>query len=118
MSEEHIVCQLEDLPPGTRRIVKLGRLEFGVYNVNGSIVALRNLCPHAGAPLCFSDATGTVVSSAPGDREWGFDGAIVKCPWHGWEFELPSGETLVEPKQKVLTFVGHVDPDGNVVVKV
>jgi nitrite reductase (NADH) small subunit len=115
MAKEHVICREDELPPGTRKIVKIGRLEFGVYNVKGEIVAVRNLCPHAGAPLCFSQATGTVVSASPMQREWGFEGEILKCPWHGWEFKLPTGETLVEPTYKVITFRGRVH-QGDVVV--
>ncbi|WP_344112059.1 Rieske (2Fe-2S) protein [Nocardioides humi] len=117
MATPHVICPAEELQPGMRKLVRIGRLELGVYNVKGQIVAVRNLCPHAGAPLCHSRATGTVVSPAPTQREWAYDGEILKCPWHGWEFKLPSGETLVEPKYKVVTFPGRIE-NGDVVVDV
>lgn len=112
---EHAVCDAEDLPPGSHRLVTIGRLEFGVYNVDGEFMAVRNLCPHAGAPLCEGVVTGTTVSDGPQERHWAHEGKILKCPWHGWEFLLPAGETVAEPTRKVITYPAHVR-DGKVIV--
>ena len=48
----HVVARVSELPPGARRIVEIGRRSIGVFNVNGKLYALRNACPHQGAPLC------------------------------------------------------------------
>ncbi|MGH2551733.1 MAG: Rieske (2Fe-2S) protein, partial [Thermomicrobiales bacterium] len=49
-----VVGPVEELPPGERKIVVpfRGRAGIGVFNVNGTFHALRNLCPHKSGPLC------------------------------------------------------------------
>ncbi|MEX2290299.1 MAG: Rieske (2Fe-2S) protein [Mycobacteriales bacterium] len=112
---EHVVCDAQEVPPGGSSIVTIGKLEFGIYNIDGEYVAVRNLCPHAGAPLCRGVLTGMVVSDGPGQRRWEADGKILRCPWHGWEFRLPEGETVAQPAIKVLTYPAH-EQDGKIVV--
>jgi nitrite reductase/ring-hydroxylating ferredoxin subunit len=110
------VCRVEDLPEGERVIVDTGvKLGIGVYNIHGKYVAVRNVCPHAGAPLCLGMLGGAPVSDTPNERTWAYDGEILKCPWHGWEFKLPEGVTLTDPPIKVKTFPVVIE-DGMVVV--
>jgi nitrite reductase (NADH) small subunit len=112
----HVVCRVEDLPDGAHLIVDTGgRVGVGVYNIHGEYVAVRNLCPHAGAPLCRGILSGAPVSDSPHERSWAYDGEILKCPWHGWEFKLPEGITLTDPPIKVKTFPVIVE-DGMLVV--
>ena len=62
-----VVCKVEDLPPGERKIVKAGPRSIGVFNVYGEYYAIRNSCPHQGGPLCVgtrSDAPGEPVRSS------------------------------------------------------
>lgn len=113
---EHVVCQAGELPPGSGRIVTIGRIEVGVYNIGGELVAVRNRCPHAGAPLCRGALTGTTVSDGPHQRRWAHEGEILKCPWHGWEFKLPEGHSVAEPVYQLTTYPARV-VDGKVVVE-
>ena len=96
-AQPHPICRVSDLPPGARRIVEVGRRSIGVFNVHGEYYALRNLCPHQGAPLCRGAITGTAHSSQPGEFIWERDGQILRCPWHGWEFDIPSGRSVFNP---------------------
>lgn len=112
---EHVVCQVEDLPPGSSRMAMIGPTEVGVFNIDGELVAVRNRCPHAGAPLCRGALTGTTVSDGPHRRRWAHEGEILKCPWHGWEFKLPEGRSVAEPVFRLSTYPTRVR-DGNVVV--
>lgn len=112
---EHVACEAADVPVGGGKIITIGRLEFGIYNIDGEYVAVRNLCPHAGAPLCRGVLTGAVLSDGPGDRRWELDGKVLRCPWHGWEFLLPSGETVAQPPIHVLTYPAH-EVDGKIVI--
>jgi len=114
----HIVCRVDDLPEGSRVILPLGgRQGIGVYNIRGNFVAIRNACPHAGAPICEGTLTGTVIASSPFERRWAHEGEILKCPWHAWEFKLPEGVTITEPVVKLKTYPTWVE-DGHVVVEV
>ena len=92
------VCDLSDLPLGGRVIAAIeGDVSVGVFNIGGEIVAFRNECPHAGAPICVGTLGAAVVSSGFGERHLEHEGCILKCPWHAWEFKLPEGVTLTQP---------------------
>jgi nitrite reductase/ring-hydroxylating ferredoxin subunit len=77
-------------------MVRLNHLEIGIYRVAGALRAYRNVCPHMGAPVCRGTVAGTTLPSNVYQYAYGRDGEILQCPWHGWEFDLVSGEHLVE----------------------
>lgn len=86
---------VEDFPEGQFRLVRLGKREIGVLKLaNGRIYAVANFCPHRGAPLCKGAVGGTLVPSEPGDLIFGLDDGVLRCPWHGYEFALETGECL------------------------
>ncbi len=93
------VCPEAELPAGSRRIVTLGRVTVGVFNVDGTYYAVRNVCPHHGAPLCLGDVVGTMLPSAPGEYEYGLDHQLLQCPRHNWEFDLRTGESVHAPER-------------------
>lgn len=100
----HIICRVSELGPGQCRIVEVGR-SIGVFNVHGAYYALRNLCPHQGAPLCRGIITGTTQPSQPGEFIWRKDGEILRCPWHGWEFDITNGRSIFNPhKLRIKTY--------------
>lgn len=86
---------VEDFPEGKFRLVQLGKREIGVLRSrSGSIYAIANFCPHRGAPLCAGAVGGTLLPSDPGDLVYGFSDEVIRCPWHGYEFSLATGECL------------------------
>ncbi|GAB4457364.1 MAG: Rieske (2Fe-2S) protein [Armatimonadaceae bacterium] len=110
-AERHVVATVEEIPPGQRKIVDIGNLSIGVFNVHGQFYAIRNSCPHQGAPLCLGSVRGTTLPSAPGEYKWGRDGEIVRCPWHGWEFDLLTGRSLYNPHRcRVKAYEVTVEP--------
>jgi nitrite reductase (NADH) small subunit len=112
------VCAVEELPPGTSRIVEAGGRSIGVFNVNGRLHGLLNRCPHGGAPLCRGLVTGMSSGDGPGSPvTWDREGEIVRCPWHGWEYEIATGETVTKPTLRVKTFQVRVEA-GRVVLEV
>ena len=50
--KEIVVCAADEIPIGAKRIVEFDNLSIGVFNIKGNFYAIKNLCPHAGAPLC------------------------------------------------------------------
>ncbi|MFT3866743.1 MAG: Rieske (2Fe-2S) protein [Solirubrobacterales bacterium] len=91
------VAQVDEIPPGTRKIVSIEGRSVGVFNVDGEFFALKNRCPHAGGPLCRGDMTGHVTSEEPGEFAFSRAGEILRCPWHGWEFDIRTGECWFDP---------------------
>jgi 3-phenylpropionate/trans-cinnamate dioxygenase ferredoxin subunit len=111
-----VVARADELDPGSVRIVSVGRRSIGVFNVAGHFHALLNACPHAGAPLCLGTQTGMSVADAPGvDVHWSREGEIVRCPWHGFEFDIATGRSITDPPLQARTFAVTVE-DGLVVV--
>lgn len=93
----HPVARVSEFPLGSRRIVEIGGRSIGVFNVGGRFYALRNSCPHQGAPLCLGSIGGTAAASAPGEYVWEREGEILRCPWHGWEFDITTGHSVFNP---------------------
>lgn len=90
-----VVARVSDVPPGECRPVEVGTMSLALCNVGGTIYALDNACPHAGGPL----------------GEGFLDGECVECPWHGWRFDVRTGERLENPEIKVERFPVHVEGD-------
>jgi 3-phenylpropionate/trans-cinnamate dioxygenase ferredoxin subunit len=113
----HVVAAIEEFPVGARKIMRLGGREIGVFRTSAGLFALRNSCPHQAAPLCLGTVTGTTLPSAPGEYIWGKEGEVLRCPWHGWEFDLTTGLGLYDPykHERVATYEVR-EEDGNVVV--
>ena len=116
---EHVVGSVEEFPPGTHRVVRVGRIEVGVFNVGGTLYALPNVCPHQFGPLCQGTVNGTTACSM--DTGWQFDwvrqGEIVTCPWHGIEFDIATGRSLPSSRLRVRTYPVTIQ-DGQVTVTV
>lgn len=101
----HTVANISEMPIGSRKIVELEGRSIGVFNINGDYVALRSRCPHQGAPLCLGKVTGMTLPSKPGEYLYGREGEILICPWHGWEFDLRTGQSIFDPhKCRVKTY--------------
>ncbi len=109
---------VEEIPPGGRKLVVpfRGRAGIGVFNIGGAYYALRNLCPHKLGPLCTGRVSGRVVASAPPSTdapELGIerDGEIIRCPWHGWEFDVRTGQSWFDPtRTRVRAYEVSVTP--------
>ena len=96
---KHVVGTVDEIPPGGRKIVEVAGRSIGVFNVGGEFFALRNSCPHQGGPLCLGPLSGLVSSSGPGDYRYDRAGEILRCPWHGWEYDIRTGQSWVDPRK-------------------
>ena len=98
----HVVATVDELPPGTTKIVEVAGRSIGVINDDGRLHALRNLCPHHGAPLCRGDVSGLMRPSEPHVYDYSGgaeDERIVRCPWHGYQFRLSDGRSVTAPER-------------------
>jgi len=82
MADAIRVAALSDVPPGTAREFTVGDRVVALFNVDGEIYALDGLCRHAGGPL----GTGPL------------NGKVVTCPWHGWQYDVTTGQHCLTPR--------------------
>jgi 3-phenylpropionate/trans-cinnamate dioxygenase ferredoxin subunit len=73
----------EELSPGEMRLVTDAPVAFGVYNVDGALLAIEDRCSHDDGPLCEGD--------------WDPADGVVVCPRHGANFDLRTGQPLTLP---------------------
>jgi nitrite reductase/ring-hydroxylating ferredoxin subunit len=92
-----VVATVDEIPPGTRKIVEIDGRSIGVFNVGGEFFALRNRCPHQGGPLCLGERVGALSAQIPGEYQYERPGELIRCPWHGWEFDLRTGKSWFDP---------------------
>ncbi len=67
----------------------------------GKLFAYRNQCPHQGLPL----------------ERGAMDGCMLTCPWHGFRFDVTSGECHTAPQVQLLPYATRIQ-DGQVWVRV
>jgi nitrite reductase (NADH) small subunit len=90
----YAICDATEIESGDRKVVAVDGIQVGIFNLGDRFVAYRNLCPHQGAPVCVGRVGGTTLPSAPGEYVYGRHGKILHCPWHGWQFDLETGQAL------------------------
>jgi len=95
----HVVATLRELPPGGRKRVAVDGRDIVLFNVGGEVFALADRCPHQGGRLSEGRLVGLVEAAEPGRYTWSRGGEIVRCPWHGWEFDLRTGRSRCEPSR-------------------
>ena len=69
-----------------------------MFNVAGEYFALVNRCPHEGAPLCRGRVVGLASAEKPGQYSLTRQGELLRCPWHGWEFDIRTGQSWCDPE--------------------
>lgn len=94
---QHVVATADEIPPGGRKLVTIGGREIGIFNHDGEYFAILNRCPHQGGALCKGTLIGLVTSREPGRFDYSRPGEMLKCPWHGWEFDIRTGQSYCDP---------------------
>jgi nitrite reductase/ring-hydroxylating ferredoxin subunit len=93
-----VVARASEVQPGSSKIVSARGREIGLFNISGEYFALSNRCPHKGAELCRGMIVGLAQSSTPGQYRLARPGEFIRCPWHGWEFDIRTGQSWCDPK--------------------
>ncbi len=110
-SSRYVVAEVDEIPPGGRKIVDLDGISVGVFYVNGEYFALLNWCPHQAARLCEGQLWSAVDGSIPGEYRTSRLGEVVACIWHGWEFDLRTGQSWCDPERlRVRAYDVSVEP--------
>lgn len=115
---KHIVATIDEIPPGERKLLQIRGRFIGIFNIDGEYFALRNLCPHQGGPLCKGALSGLLQSDKPGEYQYSRVNEIVRCPWHGWEFDIRTGQSWVDPvKTKVRSYKVSLEDGAKLAAK-
>jgi nitrite reductase (NADH) small subunit len=106
-----------ELGPGEVREATLdGIAVVVVRTAAGELRALRDICPHQGARLSKGRLEAAVDGPGVGVYELSDDRVILRCPWHGYEFDVETGRCLADEGSRVRTYPVTVE-DGIVVVE-
>jgi nitrite reductase (NADH) small subunit len=95
----HTVARAGDVPPGSACVVQADDRELALFNVDGMFYATQSECLHLQGPLGHGELSGCVVT----------------CPWHGWQYDVRTGENEFDRALVVETFEVVIE-DGEVKV--
>ena len=120
MPRSYLVCRIDELKDGDRRVVSCDGTEVGVFKVGGELVAWHNTCPHRQGPVCQGRIYQRVLEPVASDgtvRELAYDETVtnIVCTWHGYEFNLKTGINQGSDRIR-LRGVELEEKDGNIYV--
>ncbi|MCT4607989.1 MAG: Rieske (2Fe-2S) protein [Pelagimonas sp.] len=104
MTTKHFACKADEVPQDAAKIITVSNMPIGVFKLDDGYHALLNICPHKGAALCEGPVCGTTKQTDQTEFIYDRAGEIVRCAWHGWEFDIRSGEFLVDSSVKTRRF--------------
>ena len=122
MAEEHAICPSEAVREAEGVLAVIDGLEIGVFRVHGKLVAYENRCRHQGGPVCTGAVLGKIEAVVgPGgtilEERFSTDELHLVCPWHGWEYDLATGENSADRRIRLRAFAA-TERDGQVYVEV
>lgn len=95
--QRHVVARSADIPVGGRKVVTVRGRQIVIFNVAGDFYGLIDRCPHQGAPLSTGAIVSRLLAPEPGDYRLTRAGEMIRCPWHCWEFDIRTGQSLCDP---------------------
>jgi 3-phenylpropionate/trans-cinnamate dioxygenase ferredoxin subunit len=98
------VAPVDEFPPGSVKIVRVGSVAVGVFNLDGEYCAIEDRCSHDDGPLA--------------EGEFDPEERVVVCPRHGSKFDICSGRPLGLPAYEPVDTFPVVVEDGWVKVDV
>jgi nitrite reductase (NADH) small subunit len=73
-----VVARLETLTAGTPRLVEAGGRRIVLVRAGDTVYAIADACAHKGGPLSEGKLSGTRLA----------------CPWHGWHYDVKTGQCV------------------------
>jgi len=92
-----VVGKVSDFANGDRKIVDVNGKSIGIFRIDDRFYALRNRCPHQFGPLCLGTLAPRAISRGPGDVRLDSGPPLLACPWHGWEYDIATGQSFMGP---------------------
>ena len=106
---EYRVGPVAEIPERSGVLVRAGDTEVGVFKVKGRVHAYENRCRHQGGPVCTGEIVGRYEQVLRADgtvagERFVDDETRIACPWHGWEYDLETGENTADRRFKLRRF--------------
>lgn len=95
MPEFKKVADTAEIPAGTGKIIDVDGNQIAIWNLSGNYYAFQNVCPHRGGPV--------------GEGE--LEGNVITCPWHGWQFDVRTGQHQLSPSIRQQSLPVRVEGD-------
>jgi len=118
MANRHKVADLAELDTeGARVIEEIDGIEIAVFRHDDGFYAIANYCVHQAGPLCEGHLSGATMTDE--EELWRYENEAknIVCPWHGWRFDIISGQNIDDDRYSVPTYGVEVDDDEVFVVK-
>lgn len=121
MSERIHIGSTEEFEEREPKSVEANGVEICVVRADGEFYALGNRCPHKGGPLhlgeVFPEVSEDFENARSGERPELIytDDEVIVCPWHGWEYDIETGEHAGDPDYGVPSYDVQVE-DGDVYI--
>ncbi|MBM9464063.1 Rieske (2Fe-2S) protein [Aeromicrobium sp. YIM 150415] len=96
-SRRFVVGRVRDLADGEKMAVEVNGRSIAIFNVGGRFYGLLNRCPHRGADLCAGRFLPLISAEKPGEYVYDTERQLLACPWHGWEFDVTTGQSYFDP---------------------
>jgi 3-phenylpropionate/trans-cinnamate dioxygenase ferredoxin subunit len=96
-ARKYVVGKAGDLDEGERMLVEVNGRQIVIFRHGGAFYGLLNRCPHRGASLCEGRFIANITSTAVGTFEFHGESRLLACPWHGWEFDVRTGQSYFDP---------------------
>jgi nitrite reductase/ring-hydroxylating ferredoxin subunit len=97
MAQRHVVATVGEIAPGSCKLVAVAGRDVGIFNLAGAYYAILSKCPHEGAPLCKGRIVNRVESNEPGKYNVIAGSEMIRCPWHGWQYDIRTGQSWCDP---------------------
>jgi nitrite reductase/ring-hydroxylating ferredoxin subunit len=110
------VADVADVEERKFLVVDVDGVEIGVTRVGDAYFAIRNICPHQQAPICFGKVMPVPLPSQPDEVRFDRSTYAVVCQRHQWEFSLESGDVLYTTARGRLRTYRVTVRDGGVYV--
>ena len=107
--QRYRVCAIDEIPDRGGVLAHVGDREIGVFKYRSELLAYDNRCIHQGGPICTGEILGATKVELDDDKrvvnvELDEDQMRIVCPWHGWEYDLASGEAAHDRRLRLRRF--------------
>lgn len=94
----HVIAEVDSFEDREIRAIEVAGKNLCLLRLGKEFFALADRCPHGGAKLSGGRISNTVESDGPGDYRLCRKDEMIKCPWHGWEYDVRTGQSWSDPK--------------------